>query len=180
VLVEAARLEGDEDVPREPPWTVVVWQGDTEVARFSRPGEYAVRLPCAHREGAAEAASVRLREFKVVDLEVGGHRVSAELADTPAKLSWGLQGRDGLGPDEGMLFFFERPLRPVFAMKTVSFPLSIAFVRADGTIVSVEKLSPGDRRRVTSPVPVNYALEMAQGWFESHDVAPGGGKVTMP
>ncbi|MHC4591421.1 MAG: DUF192 domain-containing protein [Planctomycetota bacterium] len=173
LLVDWAQLTSGSGLADEPPWTVALrWDG-REAAAFSQTGSYSVRLSCLHRKGAVEGVSVRLREFKVVDLEVDGHPVVAELADTPDKLSWGLQGHPGLKPNEGMLFFFERPLRPVFAMKAVSFPISIAFVRTDGVIVNIEKLAPGDLRTVTSPVPVAHVLEMTQGWFEEHGVAPG-------
>ncbi|MHC5033714.1 MAG: DUF192 domain-containing protein [Planctomycetota bacterium] len=173
LLVDSVRLTKGPGLADEPPWTVTLrWEGK-EAAAFSTPGSYSVRLPCLHRKGAVEGVSVRLREFNVVDLKVDGRPVVAELADTPDKLSWGLQGHPGLAPDEGMLFFFERPIRPVFAMKAVSFPISIAFVRTDGVIVNIEYLNPGDLRTVTSPVPVAYVLEMAQGWFKEHGVAPG-------
>jgi hypothetical protein len=179
VLVEGLQFKGTPSKPDESPWTVsVLWNG-AEVTHVSEPGEYRLTLPCLHRPGAVEAAEVRLREFRVVDLSVGGHPVTAELADTPAARSWGLQGRAGLAPDEGMLFFFEAALRPTFVMKTVSFPIAVAFINADGVIVDVARLDPGDQVGVTSPAPVNYALEVRQDWFESHGV-PLGAKAVIP
>jgi len=115
-----------------------------------------------------------LREMKMVDLTVNGHPVAAELADTPQSRSYGLQGRRGLAPDHGMLFFFPEPLRPGFVMKTVSFPLSVAFFRRDGTIVHIGRLSPGQRGSVRPPVAVNYVLETRQGWFAARGIRPGG------
>lgn len=179
VLVEELAFPGRPEPRDEPPWTVTVLWGGREIAKFSQPGDYPLRPPCLHSHGAAETVQLRLREFKVVDLEVDGRPVVAELADTPATRSWGLQGRRDLGPNEGMLFHFGRPLVPVFLIKTVPFPLSVAFIRSDGVIVGIGKLDPGDRRGVQSSVPVDYVLEMKQGWFEKHGVAPGS-KVTIP
>jgi len=157
----------------EPPWRVrFLWRGE-EVAMLARPGELAVELPCAHEEGAVEGLKLTLREFPVVQLDVGGRLVEAEVADTPTARSYGLQGRPELLPDHGMWFVFERPYHAVFVMKTVSFPLSIAFVREDGAIVNIEQLNPGDLRRALADEPVRFVLEMEQGWFLRHGLGPG-------
>ena len=145
----------------------------------TRPGDYDLRLPCANLPGAVEDAGVHVREFRVADMRVGGHAVAAELAVSPAAMSYGLQGRAGLDPDCGMLFCFGEPTEPAFVMKTVTFPLSIAFIRQDGVITNIERLNPGDRRLAVPPVPVSYVLEMQQGWFEQHGVAAGG-TVVIP
>jgi len=173
LLVERLGRPSEAPEPDAVRWEVTARWAGREAARFSVPGDYPLKLPCAFREGAFEQVLLRLTEVKRVDLTVKGHAVDAELADTAEKRSWGLQGRSGLGEDEGMLFFFERAERPFFVMKTVSFPLSIAFIRADGTIVHIARLNPGDPRRAGPPVPVNYVLEMRQGWFAEHGVAPG-------
>jgi len=64
-------------------------------------------------------------------------------------------------------------------MKTVSFPLSIAFFRSDGTIVSIHGMSPGDQRPVRPPSPVRYALETNRGWFAERNIRPGA-KIEFP
>jgi len=179
VLVEGLKFSGREEPKDEPPWTVTVRWADRVVTEFSEAQEQFLRLPCLHVPGASEGVRFRLREFKAVDLQVEGHAVVAELADTLALRKWGLQGRPGLEPNEGMLFYFERPLAPVFAIKAVSFPLSVAFIREDGAIAHVGRLTPGDPRKAVSPVPVTYVLEMEGGWFEERDIGPGG-KVAIP
>ncbi len=184
VLVEGIEHARGAALRDEPPWVVTLHWRERKAAPIARAGERPVRLPVA---GAAEAAGkpqhttvlVRLREFPVADLMVEGRHVAGELAATPERRGWGLQGRAGLGPEEGMLFFFERPLRPQFAMKAVSFPLALAFIRADGTIAEIHRMDPGDRRGVESSVPVNYVLEMERGWFERHGVEPGD-RVALP
>jgi hypothetical protein len=178
VLVESVSLR-PEAAADEPPWRVTVRAPGAEPVILTEPGDRVVRWACQHRPGGGEAATVRLREFRAVELEAGGRRVVAELADTPAARSWGLQGRRGLAEDEGMLFYFEEPLMPAFVMKTVAFPLSIAFIRADGTITNIEGRAPGELRSAAPPVPVQHVLEMERGWFEGHGVKPGD-KVLIP
>jgi len=163
----------------EPAWTVgFEWNGE-RVASLARPGRVTIELPCTHEEGKIEELTLQLRQFRKVDLRVGGHIVEAELADDKEARSYGLQGRDGLLPDHGMWFVFEQPYRAVFVMKTVSFPLSIAFVRDDGTIVNIEKRDPGELREAKALEAVRYVLEMEQGWFTRHGAGPGA-KVEWP
>ncbi len=173
VVVDRVDFQAPETSNREPAWTVrVTWQG-RHVVVASEPGEYAADVACRHREGARERILVRLREFRVVDLEVEGQELTAELPETREEFRRGLQDRDGLPEDHGMLFFFPRAQKPRFVMKTVSFPLSLAFIRADGVISAIARMDPGDSRGVRSPDYVNYVLEMEQGWFEQHHVEPG-------
>ena len=81
--------------------------------------------------------------------------------------------RRNLGPDEGILFVFERDENLSFYMKNTYVPLSIAFIKADGTIASIADMEPLDETRHRSGVPCRYALEMPRGWFEKHDIAEG-------
>lgn len=178
VVQEVRPPAGKSEAP-ETRWTVTArWEG-AEAARITAPGAYPLSLPCPHRPGTTERVGLGLRRLRLVDLTVKGRKVVAELADTPAGRSWGLQGRAGLAEDEGMLFFFPHPGYHRFTMKTVSFPLSIAFIQADGTLVHIAQLPPGGRGLVGPPVPVNYVLEMRRGWFAEHGVAPGD-TVEMP
>lgn len=179
VVLDQARLPGIELRPDEPPWTAqVIWDGKA-VITASKPGDYGARVTCAPGSEKSKRIGLRLREFKRVQLDVAGSPVTAELADTPAKTQWGLQGRRGLAPDHGMLFYFPRALRPRFVMKSVSFPLSLAFIRADGRIVRLGRMEPGERRGVRPKEEVNYVLEMEKGWFRERHVKVGD-VVTIP
>jgi uncharacterized membrane protein (UPF0127 family) len=177
-MVLGAAWPGGRDAG-EPPWHVqVTWDG-APAADVTASGRHPLVLPCPFRPGARERATLQLREYQVVDLDVGGHPVKAELAATQAARSWGLQGRRSLGDDEGMIFYFAERLRPTFVMKTVSFPLSIAFITADGTIANIESMDPGYGGGVMAREPVNYVLEMRRGWFEAHGVEAGA-RVVIP
>jgi hypothetical protein len=167
-------LVGQDASPRdEPPWDVRVYRGSEQVLRASRLGWRSIEIPCPYRPDRTEFLGVRVRQFPAVGLEVGGRPVTAEPAVTSAERSYGLQGRSGLAQDHGMLFVFRRALRPRFVMKSVSFPLSIAFIRGDGVIADIRDMQPGDQWGVEPDVPVNYVLEMEQGWFRRNGVGEG-------
>jgi uncharacterized protein len=160
-------------------WRTSLRWNDAEVARLLVPAETVLHLPCPHLPAATTTVRIELRRFPKVDLRVDGHDVEAELAYTQELRSYGMQGRPPPLPDHGMWFVYERPFKAVFVMKTVSFPLSIAFVGDDGKIVNIEKLNPGDLHRAVAQEDVRYILEMRQGWFEARGIKPGD-KVEFP
>ena len=107
-------------------------------------------------------------------LRVKGKAINAELAREPEEQARGLMYRRSLGENEGMLFVYDAPRMVSFWMKNTRIPLSIAFMDGSGRIVHIEQMQPYDC--VTphpSPQPVQYALEMNQGWFEKSGVGVG-------
>ena len=112
-------------------------------------------------------------------LQVGGHRLRVEVAATPDARSRGLMYRDSLAEDSGMLFIFPSDREVSFWMKDTSIPLSIAYLRHDGTILEIHDMEPFSLEPVPSGRPVRYALEVNQGWFERKEVGVGA-RVVLP
>ena len=111
--------------------------------------------------------------------------VSCEVADTALKRSEGLQHRDDLPIDEGMLFVFDEPREATFIMHNVRFPLDIVFVAEDGTVLKVEEAEveePGtpdeDLTRYRSEGKVKWVVEMNRGLSAQFGIGPGT-KVTI-
>ena len=121
---------------------------------------------------AAAAYYVIIRP-KTVDLWVGETRIKAEIADTPELRAKGLKGRKRLKEGGGMLFVFEYTRKQSFWMKDTSIPLSIAFISRDGTIRQIERMDPFDFNKTTSDSPVQYALEVNQGFFKENGITVG-------
>ena len=89
--------------------------------------------------------------------------------------------RESLGQNEGMLFVFRRPRFLNFYMKNTPLPLSIAFMKDDGTIINIEKMKPLDATsRHWSKLESRLALEMEQGWFERSGIGVGDRIVIPP
>jgi uncharacterized membrane protein (UPF0127 family) len=110
-------------------------------------------------------------------LTVGEHPVKVELATTYAHRQLGLMHRDSLPTDTGMLFVYKDEQIRRFWMKDTRIPLSIAFANRRGEIVRIDDMTPFDTSSTSSLVPATYALEMSQGWFSEHGIAPGA-KIT--
>jgi uncharacterized membrane protein (UPF0127 family) len=120
------------------------------------------------RTGAAAAG-----ELATVSLAINGHKIVAEVAATQDQRSMGLMNRFSLKPDHGMVFVFERAEPLAFWMKNTFIPLSIAFIGADGRIVSLDDMAPQDETTHWSKGPALYALEMRKGWFAEQGIRPG-------
>jgi uncharacterized membrane protein (UPF0127 family) len=98
--------------------------------------------------------------------------VDVRIADTPDKRYLGLSDTDSLGPDEGMLFTYEREDRYAYVMRNMSFPLDIVFLRADGT---VSRIVHADVAGTGAPYrgEAKYVLEVNRGWANRTGVAVG-------
>jgi uncharacterized protein len=112
-------------------------------------------------------------EFPRTKLTVGMFVIDAAVAANDPDREQGLMYRSQLAPNEGMLFVFNENAVHCFWMKNTLIPLSIAFVRADGTITDIDEM---DAETTNNHCPRNngvYALEMSKNWFESKGIKPG-------
>lgn len=108
-----------------------------------------------------------------ITLTAGMHRITAEIASTPAQRAIGLMHRTNLPSHSGMLFIFEQPEPLCFWMKNTLIPLSIAFLGDDGTILNIEEMQPHSLKSHCSSTPARFALEMNAGWFAKRGLKPG-------
>jgi uncharacterized membrane protein (UPF0127 family) len=111
-------------------------------------------------------------------IEINGHILEVEVADTLEARNLGLSGRSELPEGTGMLFVFRHPHRLSFWMKNTLVPLSIGFFDANRVLIQTEKMNPsvqGTRKlpTYTSKSPALYAIEVSQGWFDRHHIQPG-------
>lgn len=120
----------------------------------------------------ALAGTIAAASSRPVRLSVAGNPLLVEAAASPSQRTLGLSGRD-LGCGRGMLFVAPERGLHTFWMKDAFCPLSIAFLRDDGTIIAIRDLVPQSLELVGPPEPVRLALEVPQGWFRAHDVIEG-------
>jgi uncharacterized membrane protein (UPF0127 family) len=106
-----------------------------------------------------------------VDLYVGMHRLKTELAIEPKDRATGLMWRESMPDNQGMLFVFEDHAIHCFWMRNTLIPLSIAFLRDDGSIVNIADMQPQLDTGHCPAEPVRYALEVNQGWFAKRNIA---------
>jgi uncharacterized membrane protein (UPF0127 family) len=108
-----------------------------------------------------------------MELTAGEHQLTVYVARSEQERAMGLMHRRELPEDEGMLFMCDSRKVLAFWMKDTPLPLSIAFLREDGTVLKVADLEPHDLEGESSEHPVRFVLEVNQGWFEERDLGPG-------
>jgi uncharacterized membrane protein (UPF0127 family) len=96
-----------------------------------------------------------------------------EIADSPEERGVGLMFRERLPEDHGMLFIFEQDGQHSFYMRNTLVPLSIAFIKSDGSIVEIEDMAPQTEDLHSVPEPYRYAVEANQGWYERNGISAG-------
>ncbi len=108
---------------------------------------------------------------------VRGISMEVEVAHTDYLRRAGLMGRPHLDEDYGMLFLFPDEAVRSFWMKNTLIPLSIAYIKSDGTISQILDMSPdrwsGKLGEYSSKEKVQYALEVNQGWFKKNFIEAG-------
>jgi len=121
--------------------------------------------------GAAQAVDYRLEPADGDPVTV-----RLEVAADPATRARGLMERERVPPGTGMVFLYPADVAESFWMKNTLVPLSIAFVAADGRVVSVAEMTPckADPCPSYAPAgPYRYAIELAAGSFGDAGVGPG-------
>jgi uncharacterized membrane protein (UPF0127 family) len=107
-------------------------------------------------------------------IKVGDRTVQMQLAVFPLEMQHGLMGRRDLGPDQGMIFIYQKPERMNFYMRNTPTPLDIGYFTADGRLHEVYPMYPFDERTVSSrSEAIQFSLEMNQGWFQANEVKSG-------
>jgi uncharacterized protein len=113
--------------------------------------------------------------------------IQVEIAENDEQRAYGLMNRNSLPASSGMLFVYDQP-QPAegsFWMFNTRIPLDIAFLDADGSIVSIRQMEPCASPypqwcpSYESGAPFQYALEMNLGWFEQNRVGVGD-RVVLP
>jgi len=103
-------------------------------------------------------------------LKIKDVQIQVELAVTDAERRRGLQRREELPEGRGMLFCYPESRRRTFWMKDTSVALSIAFIEYSGSIAQIEGMEPLSEKKITSDIPVKYALEVPRGFFQRHGI----------
>lgn len=150
VLASSAGLVGTNDDPT---------MADPTVTTAATPGEAPGTVQYRLEPADGDPVTVRL-----------------EVAADPATRARGLMEREEVPPGTGMVFLYPRDVAEAYWMKNTLVPLSIAFVAADGRVVSVHEMTPckADPCPSYAPAgPYRYAVELAAGSFAAAGVGPG-------
>lgn len=115
----------------------------------------------------------RLPEGKIV--RFGQEEFNFSRASTGLELMRGLSGVDSLEPYDGMLFDFGCQFDIHMWAKNLLFPVDVAFLDEDGTVLQFGHLNPNTETSFTlkATAPGRYALEVPVGFFEDNNIQIG-------
>jgi uncharacterized membrane protein (UPF0127 family) len=119
------------------------------------------------------AWSAAFAQLPTIELNAGIHLIRAEVASTFETRAQGLMFRKYLGPNEGMLFVFPQAEAQCMWMKNTLIPLSVAFMDAQGKIVTIAEMKPQTENSHCAAAPAKFALEMSGGWFAAKGIMAG-------
>jgi len=112
-------------------------------------------------------------EMPQMELKIGKHVLTAEVASTDPERMQGLMHRRMLPENRGMLFVFRDVAYHGMWMMNTYIPLSVAFIDEAGVIVNIEDMQPQTTDEHCSQQTARYALEMRQGWFKQRNIKSG-------
>ena len=95
-------------------------------------------------------------------IEIGDKEYEVSLATTEEEREQGLQGKEELKDNEGMLFVFDEPQQVSFWMKDTEIPLDIIFIDEEYEVISVHQGESFDETPITED-NVLLVLEVNQG-----------------
>ena len=117
---------------------------------------------------------------RLTNLQINDNVFKVEVADTQAKRSKGLGGRQSLEANEGMLFVFDKIDEHPFWMKGLSFPLDFVWIRDDTIVDILSNIQPPTKGLpdsalpiYSSKVPANKVLELNAGSIQKYDIKVG-------
>ena len=109
-----------------------------------------------------------------------GTVIHAEVASTPAEQSRGLQFRDELAPDRGMIFHFTDMRERPFWMYHTRIPLDVLWIDGRGQVVEMSTNIPPCESEIPRECPIyggkipsKFVLELAAGQAEANGLRLG-------
>lgn len=92
-------------------------------------------------------------------IKIGGKEYTVTVAETEEEKEIGLQNKESLPEDEGMLFIYDEPEDIGFWMEDTYIPLDIIFINEDFEVISIAKGQP-ESKDIHEEKDVSYVLEL--------------------
>jgi uncharacterized membrane protein (UPF0127 family) len=113
-------------------------------------------------------------KLPTVKIELGSHRIIADVAATDRSRIQGLLGRIALGDDEGMLLDFVDSGLYAIHMQGMMIPIDAVWIDSEGIIRQVyEDIRPNSGKTYPSAFRCRYCLELKSGFCRQFSVRVG-------
>ncbi|HKU32909.1 MAG TPA: DUF192 domain-containing protein [Candidatus Nitrosotalea sp.] len=135
-----------------------------------------IKLQPTANQTRGQSSEILSNNFAKGKISIDGTILDVQIADTPDKMTEGLQFQKPLPYNQGMIFVFSEPQIVAMWMKDMQFPLDMIWFDNNGNVVHIEKnLSPCND---SSPCQVydgnrqntKYVLEVTSGFVDKFNV----------
>jgi uncharacterized membrane protein (UPF0127 family) len=106
-------------------------------------------------------------------VKINKHGFNCDVANTIPEKTMGLQDRDVLERDHGMLFPYEVPQNVMFHMGTVKFPIDILFIDENKNVKKISKNIKPNTLGTYGCSEIKYVLEIPGGYCDSARIEEG-------
>ncbi len=113
------------------------------------------------------------QKLPVMDVEIKGARVTAQVADDNEERTKGLMFVKAMPQDRGMLFVWPEAQERSFWMRNTYIPLDLIYINGGRVVSVIENASPHDETGLPSGQPADMVLEVNAGWVKTHGIAVG-------
>jgi uncharacterized protein len=123
--------------------------------------------------------------FKKQNIQVDGHSLLVEIAETSEQQQQGLMYRTTLKKNEGMLFVFPDETYRSFWMKNTYIDLAIGYFDRKKRLIEVIEMKATSVMTTNFPsyrssAPAMYALEASKNWFAEKKIKTGAQLLYKP
>lgn len=116
---------------------------------------------------------------KIVQIDINGIKIEAEVAKTTEQKVKGLAGRNNLLENKGMFFIFSEPGIYEMTMAGMKFPLDAIWILNDKVADLTENIEYPDPTSLKEPIiykpkfEANYVIEVNQGFISRNGIKLG-------
>ncbi|MDE1764688.1 MAG: DUF192 domain-containing protein [Thaumarchaeota archaeon] len=147
-------------------------------------GSGEIKLEPDENKTAGQDSDMLLNNFPSGRIKIDNTVLDVQIADTPDRMTEGLQFQKQLSYNQGMIFVFPQPQIVAMWMKDMQFPLDMIWFDNSGNVVHIEKDLPPCSNNQPCPTydgdrqSTRYVLEVTAGFVGKFNVTEGS-KLTM-
>ncbi len=134
-----------------------------------------INLKPAGNQTTEQDSSLLENNFPKGEIKIDNTVLDVQIADTPDRMTEGLQFQQQLPYNQGMLFVFQQPQVVAMWMKDMQFPLDMIWFSNSGNVVHIEKNLPPCHGNVCTihnggMQNAKYVLEVTGGFSDKFNI----------
>jgi hypothetical protein len=135
-----------------------------------------INLKPSGNQTTEQDSNLLTANFPKGKIKIDNITLDVQIADTPNRMTEGLQFQQQLAYNQGMIFIFSQPQVVAMWMKDMQFPLDMIWFDSNGNVVDIEKNLPPCNDNSTCAVyngqmqNAKYVLEVTGGFVDKFNI----------